>query len=188
MDATRKKAVRSQKQIRSILKESETSLLKVATLFNQVKELEEGADTAKYGDEEAESSEDEYIRSLLSHKQHLQGQHVLSSKDRSAERSTNNDRSSGPHAAADQKENLEFQPALRKGAAPETKEEADSRFDREEALLDDVLGAFGRLDPDRSQNLSQDPGQETANRPRELANAELLHQASATSISKPSTS
>lgn len=71
MDAARKKAVHSQKQIRSILKESETSLLKVATLFNQVKELEEGLDEAKYGDEEPESSEDEYIKSLLSHKQHL---------------------------------------------------------------------------------------------------------------------
>lgn len=87
----------------------------------------------------------------------------------------------------EQTENFGFQMKPTKAVVPETKAEADSRFDREEALLNDVLGVFGQLDRDRSQNHSQDAGPSPGNRPHELGNAELLHQASTASISKPST-
>jgi len=45
-----------------------------------------------------------------------------------------------------------FQMKLYRTNAQETREEADSRFEREESLLNDVMGIFKKLDRDRSTN------------------------------------
>lgn len=74
----------------------------MATLFNQVKELEDNAETVLSGqvEEQELSSDDDYIKSLLNQKQHLQEKQLLSSANRT--NGFSQERSSQHHQNDDQ--------------------------------------------------------------------------------------